>query len=328
MNRYYKNYILALVATVFSVLVAVYSINRVVDPMWYFGGNKISPVNFTYNERLSKTNNFLNRIEDIDCIIFGSSRTTLLDERSIEGYTCFNYSFSQGNIDEYIYFSDYLSGFGINPSLVVIGLDDYNFNKKGLPDNVPEFVREHEPPPSHFKTYLSLDALQFSIRTLLGLSPLPRFYNEDLIAQVRDDAPVYKPKIRDRAWVKPRYDTIDKLKLLVSYFPGARVIAFSPPISAWRVAEKGDEEFEHYLEGVYSSSEVVSSFYDFTLPSKITRAVNNTYDGHHYSVAINNLIADKLNEKEVGFGINVHELNRADYFSVMKDARRKFVDGI
>ena len=97
------------------------------DPLWYFNGNRHEKLNFAFNERLTKTNQFLKKLHDYDCLIFGSSRTTVLNESLIENYRCFNYSFSAGRIGEFNAFASYAEEIGAAPRLILIGVDDFNF---------------------------------------------------------------------------------------------------------------------------------------------------------------------------------------------------------
>ena len=113
-------------------------INIVTDPLWYFEGNSIKNKNFAFNERLSKTNRFLKSRHDYDSLIFGSSRTTVLNETLIENYRCFNYSFSGGRIEEFSAFASYIKDTGFTPRLIIIGVDDFNFEKNDDKEEIVE----------------------------------------------------------------------------------------------------------------------------------------------------------------------------------------------
>ena len=64
----------------------IFILNYLIDPLWYFNGNKISKTNYVYNERLSKFNNFYYNKDHnkIDCLIFGSSISTTIDEKNLK----------------------------------------------------------------------------------------------------------------------------------------------------------------------------------------------------------------------------------------------------
>src|SRR5258708_22913225 len=98
----------ALLATAGLIVAACFAVNCLVDPLWYLRGNVLTEINYPFNERLSKINQFLPKMQDYDCIIFGSSRATLLPEEKVKGYHCFNMAFSDGQANEYQLYAKYL----------------------------------------------------------------------------------------------------------------------------------------------------------------------------------------------------------------------------
>ena len=80
----------ALLATAGVIVAACFAVNCLVDPLWYLRGNVLSEINYPFNERLSKLVRFLPRMADYDCMIFGTSRATLLPEEKAKGYRCYN----------------------------------------------------------------------------------------------------------------------------------------------------------------------------------------------------------------------------------------------
>src|SRR5438132_6171269 len=96
-----RTYIGWLLASAFLIVAACFTVNCLIDPLWYLRGNVLIEINYPFNERLSKLIHFLPKMQDYDCIIFGSSRATLLPEETIKGYRCFNMAFSDGQASEY-----------------------------------------------------------------------------------------------------------------------------------------------------------------------------------------------------------------------------------
>src|SRR5258708_19522075 len=109
-----RTYIGWLLASALLIVAACFTVNCLIDPLWYLRGNVLTEINYPFNERLSKINYFLPRMQSYDCIIFGSSRATLLPEEKIEGYHCFNMAFSDGQASEYQLYAQYLR----HPALV------------------------------------------------------------------------------------------------------------------------------------------------------------------------------------------------------------------
>src|SRR6266700_7816819 len=110
-----RTYIGWLLASAFLIVAACFTVNCLVDPLWYLRGNILTEINYPFNERLSKIIYFLPRMQNYDCVIFGTSRATLLPEDKIEGYLCFNLAFSDGQASEYVLYVDYLIKRGYAP---------------------------------------------------------------------------------------------------------------------------------------------------------------------------------------------------------------------
>ena len=144
----FRRYMALTALSAAAVCAIAFAVNAVVDPLWHFGGNRFSGVNPHFNERLSKINLLKRRMADIDCVIFGSSRGTLMPGDAFAPHHCFNLSFASGQIEEFIAYADYLRHLGILPKLVVIGVDGFNFLREGRdPPSIPDFVRTLRPPP-------------------------------------------------------------------------------------------------------------------------------------------------------------------------------------
>src|SRR5215470_12931574 len=141
-------------------------INALVDPLWYFRGNVITGVNFPFDERLAKANRLLPRMAEFDCLMLGSSTTALVPETKIEGHRCFNLGFSSGLVSEALLYGKYLRARGFAPKLLIVGVDEFDFEGPNVTPDVPAFIKANASPPSFWSSYLSLEALDWSYRTL------------------------------------------------------------------------------------------------------------------------------------------------------------------
>src|SRR5690348_8190825 len=112
-----RTFISWLLATAGLIAASCFALNCLVDPLWYLRGNILTEINYPFNERLSKLSRFLPDRENYDCVIFGTSRATLLPEDKVEGYRCFNMAFSDGQASEYLLYADYILQRGFAPRL-------------------------------------------------------------------------------------------------------------------------------------------------------------------------------------------------------------------
>ena len=327
---YWKTYFTILTFILLSVLL----FNWAIDPLWYGKGNRLTGKNFAFNERVAKTNLFFQDKEQYDCLIFGSSRVTLLKASLIRDNHCFNFAFSGGNIREFLAYAKYLKQKGVYPKKIYVGVDSFQVQQKTLPKDLPDFITKGANTEPIYTAYLSLDILRFSISTIFGDSPWPRYYDENFNVELVNNVPVFKPKL-----VTPKtqgtYYTFRVLlyKELKSVFPKARFIGYVPPVSAWRVVNElyFPGVLDDYLQSIYELSNVFDELYDFSIPSDVTTQTKNTYDGSHYYPQVNVEIAKVIQGQKSDFGIRINSRNfvacKTIYKKRVKDFLKKIDEG-
>ena len=310
-------------------------INYLFDPLWYFSGNRVGEYNVRFNERLSKTNQFLKQPKKYDCFIFGSSRTTLLNENRIQDNNCFNYSFSSGLIAEHLEFSRYVKKWGNTPNLIIVSVGGFNFLPEPVVYSIPDFVKNQSLPSHWLKNYLSLSALKFSIRVWKG-GEFSRQYTKDFVGVEVKRLPHQKHK---QSWDAIRSilngksepeealmystDNVHFYKKIREVFPISKYIGYVPPISVDRIVLMYVEgKLDGYLRALYTSARLFDQFYDFSNPTHITKNSNNTYDGSHYYPEINDLVIDRIMQYKPynNFGISVKSLTYDQYYRIYEKA--------
>jgi len=301
-KRRLRTFILCAVVSAGAIVLCCLALNCLIDPLWYLRGNLVGGINYPFNERLSKIIRLASRLQDYDCVIFGTSRTTLLPEKQAGPYRCYNLALSDGQASEALLYANYLRARGFAPKLVIVELRRTDLIGPEQPPDVPDFIRTGAAPPSIFASYLTLDALDFSIRTLRGDAPHHRFYDKDFRAdlEVRSKKRYYNPP----AIIKPAPPPNDlhperaaRYRQLREVFPGARAIGYVPLESAWRMAAFSlTGAFDGYLAAVADIATNYDEFLDFSLPSETTlsKSPSVTYDGLHYSREANRQVVTDL----------------------------------
>lgn len=287
-------------------------LNALVDPLWYGKGNQLDDYNFYFNERVSKTNLFLqSNPEDYDCLIIGSSRVTSLRPSSFEAHNCFNFAFDGGKIEDYVAYAAFAREKGLNPDIIYVGVDALNFWESRLPPNLPE-----EPQPM-YQAYLSADVLLFSVKTLLKRSPSPRYYDTDFEGEIVEGLPPYRPYFMKsyRSTPKLAPERVAMFEDLREVFPEAKYVGFVPPVSAWNLVNAiyGPGFMESYFDSQYQVSGLFDEMYDFSSPSYVTKDPANSYDSGHYYANVQTMIADTLEGRESTFEIVVNQQNFDEY---------------
>jgi hypothetical protein len=315
----FRRYLLAAAGMVFLICGGVFAINALVDPLWYLGGNKLFPRNYPFNERVAKTNQFLAAgPASFDCLVFGSSRATLLDARRIQGHRCFNYAFSAGHVREFIAFARYARAVGANPRLLIVNADAESFDEgKARTLNVPPFIDAMRAPPGMAASYASYDALGFSLATIMGDRFSARFYDGQLAGDVRPEMSSYQFREHVVAGMTGGAyggGAVADFADLRAIFPAARAVGFVAPVSAAVVAMRQAEgSLEGLLDAVHGAARVFDAMHDFSVPSAITADPRNYYDDSHFHRYVYDMIAGLMNGERADFGIDVKTLSRSGY---------------
>ena len=137
--------------------------------------------------------------------------------------------------------------------------------------------------------------------TLLGISPDPgNYYDRNFEPVDFTDPPIYTPGFyKPDSQQKCDLSSVKTFANLRNIFPNAKFIGYVPPRSAWSMINDtyGRGLMDCYLLGFHQLSQSYDVMYDFSAPSEITRNPDNTFDGSHFSVTVNNKIADVLQNK-------------------------------
>lgn len=313
------------------LLGSVAAINWAIDPLWYSHGNILTGKNFTFNERITKTNLFLRTKDsaDYNCIILGSSRVTALRPSNFKNNRCFNYALKGGEVPDFVNYAESLKKEGVDPNIVYVGVDGLNFVEKERKQQEPLNL-DSLSTKSPLEAYLSADVLLFSVMTLLGVSPDPGNYYDRNFEPVDFEAPpVYTPGFYKPAPPqKCDLSAVETFANLRNAFPNAEFVGYVPPRSAWSMVNDtyGRELMDCYLLGFYKLAQSYDIMYDFSAPSQITKNPDNTFDGSHYSVTVNNEIAQILQGQDnAAFGIRVDKYSFEEYRSLYRQKLKNFL---
>lgn len=281
-------------------LSVVICFNVMIDPLWAYGGNKVTGVNVVFDERLTKIHQLRALHDKPTCFILGSSRAALIDARMFRGEKAFNMAFSAGRISDFIAYANYIKAKGYSPSKLIVEASRFNFSGK-LKKEVPTWVNECRNPPWKWFHYISLDVVNWSLRTLRKEFPRRagrRYYDKDLVCQPLPGLPAYEPEPLPHELDPQKYDAT-RVKLyreLKAIFPNSRLIIFMPPVSPWRLYEEYYGNKKPFYDISRQLCEIADAFYDFSVPSELTYNRANTYDGVHFYPRAWSSIIDELDQ--------------------------------
>lgn len=316
----------------FLLLGSVAGVNWLIDPLWYSHGNILTGQNFAFNERITKTNLFLRTKDKVnyDCIIIGSSRVTALRPSEFKNKKCFNYALKGGEIPDFVNYAKFIQEQGVKPKIVYIGVDGMNFVEKQRTEQPPLDIKSLAT-QSPLQAYLSSDVLLFSAMTILGLSPDPgNYYDKNFEPVDFESPPTYTPEFYKP--LEPQRCDLASVKAfadLRQVFPDAKFVGYVPPISAWSIINDTYNRnlVDCYLLGYHQLAQTYDAMYDFTAPSVITKNPDNTFDGSHFSVKVNNQIAAVLQGKSgEDIEIRVDQYSFDEYRKIYRQKLRDFLD--
>jgi hypothetical protein len=322
-----KSYLKTYFILVLVVIVAIGCLNLLVDPLWYKQGNMLTGVNPPWNERITKTNLFLKDPQAYDCLLLGTSRTTLFNTEFLKDDHCFNYSFSGGKIEELVNYAEYVQRKEINPHKVYIEIDPASLNRRSRPR---EFAEVTNPLPAYRTYFFSLNTFWLSLRTLLGAYSYSRLYDRTFQGVVSKHAPEYEPEFdvenEDNKGCDPQ--RLEFYQTLKQRFPNAQLVGYVAPTSAWRVynTQYANRLINCQLAGIHQLTHVFDAIYDFSLPSELTTRTDNTYDGNHYYPTVFQKIAEVLEGRRSDVGIKVNDYPLPDYQQLYANRIKAFLE--
>ncbi|BAZ31645.1 hypothetical protein NIES4074_41180 [Cylindrospermum sp. NIES-4074] len=79
------------------------------------------------------------------------------------------------------------------------------------------------------------------------------------------------------------------------------------------------------LQGVYETSKIFDTIYDFSYPSEITIRTDNTYDGSHYYPVVYDQIAKVLEGDKSSFGIRINQYTLNEYQQFYRSQLKEFL---
>lgn len=97
-------------------------------------------------------------------------------------------------------------------------------------------------------------------------------------------------------------------------FPDAQFVGIAPPIAAHYIGFlRLSDNLDDLLEVKHALARIFDRFYDFSLPSQVTKNPDNTYDGAHFDVHWYDNVVDSINGGSNEFALRVHELSLPQY---------------
>ncbi len=133
-----RKWVIGVILIIAAGMIAFMTLNYIVDPVDYYA---VSHHKETYNPnnytRKIKTEYIMKEFPDVECIILGGSKAGVLDPERITGYSglsCYNFSFTHGNMSDYEIYLRYLLDHTDNLKEIILHLSSievryYSWNR-------------------------------------------------------------------------------------------------------------------------------------------------------------------------------------------------------
>jgi hypothetical protein len=305
-------YVAIYLLTLVGGLAGLGGVMAAIDPLWYFGGNRLIPRNLPFDERQSKTNQLQHREPQPNCLILGSSTALKLNGELFQRHRCFNYAFSAGRVEEMALYAARSQRLGLEPQVVYVGIDDFNFSDDFIQGWDTQDLQQRlraatEPVPPVYRAYGSWSVLGFALESTFWpqrrIGRDRHYYDAQLNARPVATLPTYRPHLTqpDRPY---RCHTAKKLpfyQAIATTFPQAKIVGFVPPRSAWATLNRLHRTglTACYGDAIAAIARTYDQVYDFALPtSPISRNPTLTPDGIHYQPHVQAYVASVLDGRQ------------------------------
>ncbi len=343
-NTFLTYLMTAMAAAILSMLGAA-SFNYHADPFWVFlPSHPIGQFYHLRDERQAKTNLIHFGSDAYGGVLFGSSRTTVLDTSELGG-RIFNYSVSSANPDEYLEYLGYFAQEKGRPEKIYLGVDFFGTRVK--------LQRAYDPPQSYIRksltrsypleTLFGIDTLLTGLTNVLWYSRVRpadlRLYTRDAVAHQPRPAgavPIDEAALQsDLDWYarnRFRDDVYRYNEGLAGFFrklrdtyPDSEFIVFTTPISLpmYKMLMR-EGRFEDYARWLRELVSIFGKVQDFMGDNSFTRNLLHYRDAHHiWETDMRTLARRVAGERVPGFedfGIMVTEDNLDTYLARKRDA--------
>ncbi len=301
-----KKFILKLIPYVTVMIIVMVVIPYVVDPYNVFHIYNMRNTGVTPNERIIKMKYILDHPDKYDAFVFGNSRVGSLHTEKIEGYKCYNMTYSVGAPSEFLKNIQTFIANGIVPKKIFIGLDNMSYmsdeelHRTDGMEMPYEYARDNH--DTFFNVYFNPVMVFRSLKTMKagkkieGIEHMLEYgwWVDYGHATVTDDGNL-KPTIAEVRDVKKAIDrTIEDVRQIKELCEenSIEAVFFTNPMHYVTY-----EECVKNWEYLYFMDELVkvTYYYNFSYPNRYTQDSGNFLDTSHYTAEYGDLIIEVLN---------------------------------
>lgn len=321
----------------------IITFNFLVDPLWTFSHtNSFNHKQLAFNERQQKSNFiYFNGLEKFDGIMFGSSRTTFINQNDFLGMNIYNYALDSMYPFEYLDYLNFAKEVkGDNFKFVIIGADFYNTKVRTIKrfEDPNYYISETKSFLYRYKMLANFELLKKSINNLNANTAEPPLYylrnNVKIRNKVSEPERIssYTQNIirHTNSFSNVNYKWNDDyfviLKRLKQENPTTKFIIFTSPISADLFVSiiRNTNKWSEYERWIRNLVDIFGTIYCFMDINSVTTNVQNYPDDDHYYPYIGKILANKIstnsfNIEPIDFGTVVNKNNLESFLAKQKE---------
>ena len=335
----YKKKIMWFFGLVLPILGGIIGFNYYVDPLW-FGThqNQSNQIQDNFNERQQKTTHITYNEIDYDSLLFGSSRTTYINQHNFPNMEVYNYAVSNMSIQEFSGYIDYAKELKNSDfDNLILGLDFFASNKNREIQDPLMTIEQVNEPFYRLKNLMSIDTIELSVNNLKASHTeeynfqrnysrsnvaVPGEVNKEEVAdRVRETVKTYQNDFYGDTY---EYNEQYKLELekLVIENSQTEFLVFTTPVTeeVFQVLYE-ENRIEDYKKWLQDIIDVFGGVHHFMYINSVTANYQeHYYDGHHFLPHVGDYMIYKMFDIEntsvpQDFGIYLTDENIDEFFS-------------
>ena len=324
------------VGGVFTAVIAVVSLNYVIDPLWVFShSNSLNNKQPVFNERQQKTNKLVfglatQETQAYDSLMIGSSRGAMFDQNDFTGMKLFNYSANNMSPWEYSGWVEVAKKIkGSNFKNIVIAIDFFgtqsHLDKQANdPEQQPQrYLTRAQEPSYAYRSLLSLDTANNAFKGLMKAirDPGVEYYDRNNVkfamkvsAEKRDEYIQWNIEDHQKDFgdsYQYKVDWPDLLENLKAENPKTNFIILTTPVTkVWFDEFVNPKHLNDYKRWLKETVQVFGKVHHFMDMNSVTNNLDNFFDAHHVYKEITQIMAKKASN-------NVESTNLSDDFGIV-----------
>ncbi|WP_169763652.1 hypothetical protein [Campylobacter mucosalis] len=323
----FKRWIFTFLCVGLVFVFCVFCLNFTIDMLFLTTNkNSFNEKTKVFNERVQKSNFFLNHTKKYDAVLVGTSRCLYMRSDFFSGMKIFNYCLPDMDVSEYKPYIDFFKELNGTPKFIILNADFCSAFNQGqfVHDDPTQVLKNAKDKIYRLQMFFSV---KNAFNSVLPLNENDDFYDRELNKFATEQSDELFKKY-NKSNIEGYFLDFTKhwnfndeyfnlLKSLKNENKTSKFIVYTPPIAAELFATEmiKAKQFERYKEWLRGLVEIFGEVYAFMDINSITTDLRpqNYKEVSHFMPSISKIVAEKLTEnfsqEPKDFGVIVDKNN-------------------